>query len=88
MFEHCKYFPCICDEAGFCGFLKGPCKREVEGKRCVHSGLYLKCAYASLYDGVLRCGFDAGETKKYVPGLKEDKYRRKLAVKDLEECLK
>ena len=87
-FEYCKYHPCIYDETGFCVFLQGECKREVRDKRCIHFGFYLKCAYASYHNGVLRCGFDAGETKKYVPGLPDHKYKMKLAVDDLKECLK
>lgn len=87
MFEYCKHYPCIYDRAGFCGYLHGPCKREVVDGRCIHSGLYLKCPYAFTRDGVQRCGFDSGNTQKYVPGLPAHKYEKKLAIDDLPDCL-
>ena len=88
MFEYCKYHPCIYDDGGYCEHLAGPCRREVEDKRCIHSGLSLKCAYASIHQGIMRCGFDSGNTKRYVPGLPPVKYSKKIAVDDLKSCLR
>lgn len=88
MFEHCKHYTCVYDEGGDCWVLNGPCQKELDSeKRCIHSGLCLKCGYA-FYDGdILRCGYDTGETQKYVPGLPRQKYEKKLAVDDLPRCL-
>lgn len=89
MFEYCKHKHCAYDRGGFCSFLSEPCRREInEDKQCVHSGLYLKCAYAFYSGGVLRCGADTKNNKRLVPGLPKHKYEKKFEVDDLLCCLK
>jgi len=79
-----NYHPCIYDRSGFCTFLQGECKRG-QGQAMHPSGFYLKCAYASYHNGVLRCGIDGGETQKYVLAFLTQ-IQMKLAVDDLKSC--
>lgn len=88
MFEHCKYYKCVYNGDGnHCSFLNDECDREIKDKRCFHSGMYLKCAYAA-YDGdILRCCFDV-VSKKEIKGLPAEDYQKSPNIENLPACLK
>ncbi len=88
MSEYCKHYRCVFDDDGHCSFFSSRCPLEAKAKRCVYSRLYRVCVFA-FYDGdTLRCGFDTGGTQKKVPGLPQEKYLKKLAIDDLDKCIK
>jgi hypothetical protein len=88
MFEHCKYYKCVYNGNGdHCSFLNDECDRKIKDKRCVHSGMYLKCAFAAYDDEILRCCFDV-VSRKEIKNLPPEDYRKSPSIKNLRACLK
>jgi hypothetical protein len=88
--EYCPLYRCVYDKDGYCRFMESECDRPIKDDRCTHSGLYLRCLHAFWDGDTLVCGADRSttQTKRYVKGLPEHKYEKKLAVSDLPSCLK
>jgi len=88
MFEYCPHYKCVYNGSGNrCSYLDSDCDRRIKDKRCVNTGMYLKCAFAAYDKEILRCCFSFVSPKE-LKGMPSEKYNFKPEIADLPKCLK